>query len=115
MNPDKLFLGKFAEKLVAGQLQQYLTISNVLDPCQSGFTPTVTDFLMAMDTGQTSLQILLDLSPALDTFDCEVLSTHLQVLACVDRVALIVGMLIAFIESYSGCEGQLLFFKASYI
>jgi len=81
-------LSKLLERLVAGQLQRYLSTCDLLPPLQSGFRPfhstetailhVLSELLLAVDRGDLAGLVLLDLSSAFDTVDHEILLQHLQ-------------------------------------
>ena len=80
-------LSKLLERLVARQLMNYLTSSNLLPPLQSGFRPghstesavlhVLSDVLLAVDRGDFAALALLDLSAAFDTVDYNILLQRL--------------------------------------
>lgn len=81
-------LSKILERIIHKQLTGYLNINGILPSCQSGFRrnhSTVTallkvtdDILRAIDKGQITTLVLLDLSRAFDTVDHDVLLAKLQ-------------------------------------
>jgi len=81
-------LSKLLERLVAGQLMEYLSLAVILPPLQSGFrqgysTETavlrvLSDILQAVDSGDLAALVLLDLSAAFDTVDHYILLERLQ-------------------------------------
>ncbi|XP_061477607.1 uncharacterized protein LOC133381973, partial [Rhineura floridana] len=82
------FMGKVIERVVAKQLQTHLEEADYLDPFQSGFrtghgTETalvalVDDMRRALDRGEHTFLILLDLSAAFDTVDHGILLSRLE-------------------------------------
>ena len=81
------FMSKVVERLVCCQLVAYLEQNGLLPELQSAHrrghsTKTavlkmVTDFLLAADSGEVTLLSLLDLSPAFDTVDHDILFNRL--------------------------------------
>ncbi len=92
------FLDKVLERVVAGQLQQYLSINNILEPFQSGFrsghsTETAlirvtNDLLISADKGACSILLLLDITAAFDTISHAVLLERLHTLLGISGIAL---------------------------
>ena len=82
------YLGKIIEKIVVEQLTTHMTTNNLHQPLQSAYrkhhsTETaivkiMNDLLMALDSNQCVLLIMLDLSAAFDTVDHELLLTRLE-------------------------------------
>lgn len=82
------FLSKLLEKIVLRQLNEHLSINDLLHPFQSAYranhsTETalvqiLNDLLLATDSGKISLLTLLDLSAAFDTIDHTTLLSRLQ-------------------------------------
>ena len=78
------FLSKVTEKIVLSQLSAYLNANNLFPTSQSAYrtghtTETallnvMNDILHALDNGDVTVVILLDLSPAFDTIDHNILS-----------------------------------------
>ena len=76
------------EKIVLQQLLAYLTEHNFTCPSQSAYRPhhstetallkITNDILLALDSGNVSLQTLLDFSAAFDTIDQGILLKRLQ-------------------------------------
>ncbi len=87
------FLDKVLERVVAGQLQQYLSINNILEPFQSEFrsghsTETAlirvtNDLLISADKGACSILLLLAITAAIETIShvvlLEILHTWLSI------------------------------------
>lgn len=82
------FTSKVLEKVVANQLNAFLANTNTLDKFQSGFrtkhsTETAllrvsNDILMAADSGECAVLIMLDLSAAFDTVDHSIMLDRLR-------------------------------------
>ena len=82
------FLSKVLEKIVAIQLQAYLDLNRIGEKFQSGFkrfhsTETAilkvfNDLLLAVDSGNCAILVLLDLSAAFDTVDHRILLSRLE-------------------------------------
>uniref|UniRef100_A0A3P9M6K8 Reverse transcriptase domain-containing protein n=1 Tax=Oryzias latipes TaxID=8090 RepID=A0A3P9M6K8_ORYLA len=97
------FLSKVLEKLVFIQLNEFLLQNNIFEINQSGFrtnhsTETallkiVNDLRCAMDSGQISVLVLLDLSAAFDTVDHLILVNRLKSLG-------LSGTVLKWFESY---------------
>uniref|UniRef100_A0AAR2IKG0 Reverse transcriptase domain-containing protein n=1 Tax=Pygocentrus nattereri TaxID=42514 RepID=A0AAR2IKG0_PYGNA len=81
------FLPKVMERLVASQLQTFLSDNAVYEPFQSGFRThhsteaallrVVHDLLRSADSGSLNIVLLLDLSAAFDTVNHDVLISRL--------------------------------------
>ena len=82
------FVSKVLERVVAKQLQNYLTVNNLHEPQQSAYrkhhsTETAplcvqNDIVQAIDGKKSVILVLLDLSAAFDTIDHSVLLHRLQ-------------------------------------
>jgi hypothetical protein len=91
-------LSKLLERLVAGQLNNYLSSADLLPPLQSGFRPNystetavlrvLSDILLAVDRGDFAALTLLDLTAAFDTVDHGILLQRLRITFGIDDVAL---------------------------
>ena len=92
------FISKLIERVVANQLNEYLTANNLLPRFQSGYrkghsTETAmlrvwSDILMAADSRKVTLLGLLDMSAAFDCVDHPILLERLQVAAGIGGTAL---------------------------
>jgi len=81
-------VSKLLERIVARQLNSYLTSSNLLQSFQSSFRPghstetavlwVLLDLLVAVDGGDVAALVLLDLSAAFDTVGDSILCKRLQ-------------------------------------
>jgi hypothetical protein len=86
------------ERLVAGQLNNYLSSADLLPPLQSGFRPNystetavlsiLSDILLAVDRGDIAALTLLDLTAVLDTVDHGILLQRLRITFRIDNAAL---------------------------
>lgn len=84
------FLKKVLKLVVVGQLQQYLSKNNLMEPFQSGFRPghstetalvKVTNVLLtSADMGACGILVLLDISAAFDTICHIILLDRLRAL-----------------------------------
>ncbi len=84
------FISKILEKVVFNQFMSYLDLNSVFETFQSGFRkqhsrPTesallrvLNDILLSIDTGNSVVLLLLDLSAAFDTVDHSILISHLE-------------------------------------
>ena len=82
------FLSKVMEKVVATQLNDYLTTNSLLEPLQSAYrqyhsTETAllkvhNDICLSLDSGKSVILVLLDLSAAFDTIDHTILLNRLS-------------------------------------
>ena len=98
------FLSKILEKIVAAQLIAYMSSNSLFEVFQSGFrrfhstetalTKVTNDVLLAMDAGDTSMLILLDLSAAFDTVDHTILLKRLE-----NQIG-IRGLALSWLKSY---------------
>ena len=98
------YLGKLIERVVVQQLKEYRTENNLFEKCQSAYrefhsTETAllkitNDLLLAMDTKQCGLLVLLDLSAAFDTVNHDIL------LECLEEDFGLSGTVLAWMHSY---------------
>ncbi len=98
------FISKVIEKAVAIQLKDHLKANNMYDPVQSAYrefhsTETAllkvhNDILLALDSDQSVVLILLDLTAAFDTIDHAILLQRLT-----DRYG-VKGLVLKWIKSY---------------
>ena len=79
------FISKILEKVVASRIQSHLSLSSSFQSAYRIFHSTETtllkihnDLILAMDRGEVTSLILLDLSAAFDTVDHSILLTRLQ-------------------------------------
>jgi len=82
-------LSKLLERLAVKQLMDYLTTANLLPQLQSGFRPchstetavlkVLSDILQAIDQGDVTALVLLDLPATFDTVDHDILLQRLSV------------------------------------
>ncbi len=82
------YLSKIIERVVATQLQGYLTENSLLEPLQSAYrehhstetalTYVLSDILMSLDQKKSVFPVLLDLSAAFDTVDHGLLINRLS-------------------------------------
>ena len=92
------FISKLLERVVSSQLTAHLSENDLFDSFQSGFRPhhstetalvkVINDLLIAMDSDQTSILLLLDLSAAFDTVDHTILLDRLENLVGIKGLAL---------------------------
>ena len=83
-----IFISKILEKVVASRIQSHLSSNSLSSSFQSAYrifhsTETTllkihNDLILAMDRGEVTSLILLDLSAAFDTVDHSILLTHLR-------------------------------------
>ncbi len=98
------FLSKVLEKAVLIQLQSFLNNNYLFEVFQSGFREhhntesallkVLNYILLAVDSGDTSILVLIDLSAAFDTIDHEILIARLE------RVVEIRGTVLNWFKSY---------------
>jgi hypothetical protein len=98
------FISKVIEKAVAAQLKAHLKENDMYDPVQSAYrefhsTETAllrvhNDILLALDSNQSVVLIMLDLTAAFDTIDHAILLQRLK-----DRYG-VKGLVLKWIESY---------------
>ena len=91
-------MSKLLERIVFRQLYNYLSIADLLPCLQSAYRThhsteaavlkVLTDILYAVDDGDLSVLALLDLSPAFDTVDHDILLTLLKVYFSIRGAAL---------------------------
>ena len=110
------FTFKLTEKAVAVQLQEHMLVNGLFPELQSAYrqnhsTETAllkvkNDLLMAMDKGQVTLLVLLDLSSAFDTVEHEILLERLR-----STIGLR-GKVLSWFDSYLKGRSQLVSLKA---
>ena len=93
-----LVTSKLLERLVAKQLVDYLTVSELLPKLQSAYSAhhstetavvkVLSDILQALDSGSLAVLTLLDLSAAFDTVDHAILLRRLRVTYGIDGAVL---------------------------
>ncbi len=93
-----LFLSEVLEKAILNQLQAFLVQNDIFEKFQSGFkanhsTETallkvLNDILTSVDSDDSVILILLDLSAASDTIDHNILITRLEKTVCIRGIAL---------------------------
>ena len=93
-----LFISKGLEQIVYFQFLNHITANKLIDKFQSANKPwhstetalirVVDDMLNAIDNGNLSLLILLDLSAATDTIDHSILLERLQISFGIDGLSL---------------------------
>ena len=82
-------LSKLMERVVARQLVGYIDANRLLPDCQSAYrkfhstetalTHVLSDIFTAIDSGNTALMSLLDMSAAFDTVDHQILQCRLNI------------------------------------
>ncbi len=82
------FISKVLEKIMLCQLQSFLHSNHISEMFQSGFKPfhstesallrVLNDILVATDSGDSVILIILDLTAAFDTIDHQLLLSRLQ-------------------------------------
>ncbi len=92
------FLSKVLENIVCSQLTAYLKDHNILEVFQSGFKmlhstestllQVFNDIILATDTGDCVILVLLDLTAAFDTVDHEILIFRLEQWVGIKGIAL---------------------------
>ncbi len=98
------FITKALEKTVFIQLQSFLSANNIFETFQSGFKPlhstesallqVLNDTLLATDTGDYVILILLDLTSAFDTVDNKTLLSRLEYFVDIQ------GIVLSWFKSY---------------
>ena len=104
------YLSKLIERVISSQLHEHLIKNNILEPMQSAYrrrhsTETAlvkvqNDILLAMDNGNVTMLLLLDLSAAFDTVSHSILINRLE-----KRVG-IKGKALDWFKSYLGDRKQ---------
>ena len=92
------FVSKVIERIVAKQIKDFLTDSDLMPPFQSAYRPghstetaimkVVSDILDAADSQKTTLLGLLGMSAAFDTVDFEILLSRLETSYCLSGTVL---------------------------
>ena len=104
------FLSKVLERLVAGQLNMYLSQNGLFAKRQSAYRKyhsvetalvrVTNDLLLALDAKREAVLLLLDLSSAFDTVNHDILIARLKTRFGVNGIAL------SWFESYLRCRSQ---------
>jgi hypothetical protein len=92
------YLGKLIEKAAISRLNEHISIHRLDEPLQSAYRPkhsvetalvkVFNDMLLALDSGNGVMLVLLDMSSAFDTVDTEILENRLESLYGITGAAL---------------------------
>ncbi len=92
------FLSKVLERVVVNQLQSFLEEFSIYEKCQPGFKPrhstetallrVSNDFLLAVDSGNSAVLVLLDLTVAFDMVNHSILLSRLEQCVGIKGIAL---------------------------